>query len=272
MLFAQDVLKAVLLEEHTNKGIDLVCINIKNSTKGSYSCIDGKFELEKLNNKDSIVFHHISYKEKTLAYGDLPKDGIIYLSPLVNELKEVSVCKASRKEYKLLPRRQLLYDPYHKAGKGAEIATLVQNSKLESAYVKEFIFYTREIEVDNYIMMIHLYENKNGVPGKEILIMPNKLCLIKGSTIQKVDINDNNIIFPKEGLFCGLEWIGVETSKDANKSIKEDIKTQPSILFRKIRDGERSFISFFGRRNWEEDTYALGFQNSRYLLGLTLIK
>jgi len=271
-LFAQGVFKGIILNKKTNSGIDLVCINIKNSNKGIYSYIDGTFKLININDKDSIIFHHISFQDKIIAYNNFPKDGIIYLSPKVNEFPEVNVYKTSQKEYKLISRRKLLYNRSFRARKGTEVTILIENSKLEGACIKEFIFCTKKVKIYNYLMRIHLYENNDGVPGKEIIINSNKYYLTKGSTKQKINIYDNNILFPKNGLFCGLEWIGIQTNKSVIENINKSKELMPRILYRKKKDKEKAYISWYGRHNWKENTNITGFQEITYLLGLTLTK
>jgi hypothetical protein len=271
-LFAQNAIKGTLLDKQTNKGIDLVSINIKASMKGSYSCIDGKFELERINNKDSIAFHHISFHDKVIAYSDFPKNGIIYLSPVLNELQEVNIYHGSKKEYKLISKKNLFSNHSFYAFRGSEVARLIKDTTLDGACLKEFLFYTKKIELDNYVMRIHLYENNNGVPGKEIVINTNKYYLRKGSKKHKINIYDNYINFPKEGLFCGLEWLGVETRKGVIEQMYKYKELIPRVLYKYGGAEDITFTSSFSRRKWEEDTKAFNLQSLKWFLGLTLIK
>ncbi len=85
-----------------------------------------------------------------------------------------------------------------------------KNNYPETAFIKSIsflsFFSTKEKKQP---IILRLYKNDNGQPG-ELYGTTDFIAVCKpGRSINKVDLSKSNIIFPKEGLFIGLEWINI---------------------------------------------------------------
>lgn len=272
ILFAQNIIKGIIINSKTNEVVELASISIKNKNIGVYSNLDGRFLIENINEEDTIVVSHMSFQEYLIPVSKYSSSRNIYLTPKTIELEEVCCTKFSQKEYKLFPKKRLLMNSSEQGISGHELTTLIKNTALENAYIKEFVFLTKEIVVDNFFVKIHFYKNNNGKPGEKIIIKDNLFKLEKASTKTVLNIYDSNVIFPKEGLFCALEFIGVKIDRNFSRMEGVLANMRPRILMMEKKDCKESFV-----RNWTNEWVnhnslvesGMGF---RFSFGLTLLK
>jgi len=272
LTFAQKTICGKIINSETKGVVDIAQISVKNSSKGVYSNIDGVFKIANINSVDTLVITHISFEKKYISLNQFPTDGVISLIPKVNLLNEVCIKSTSLKEYKLIPRRRLLLNSSYSGMSGDEVATLVSDSHLEGAYLSSIVILTRKILVDHYYIRVHLYNNKNGMPGKEIVLKDNLYEFIKGSSKSIIDIYESRIVFPKEGLFVSMEYIG---KFEKGSFIKDDDMNKglrPYIITRAIKDGEQAYIRIWDNK-WHilEDLMGGSYKQHKYLIGLTVV-
>ncbi|MFN7332003.1 MAG: hypothetical protein ACK5SB_03325 [Flavobacterium sp.] len=153
----------------------------------------------------------IGYEEKVFRSNESP----IYLKPVPYLLDEVVirkpkntnptvVAKASRKG-------QAFYVQYD-----AQSVCVVKFVKGDAVlkFLKSITFYSRTSSNQRKIALIFYSVNANGAPG-ELLNTETLICnLKKGDKETVVDVTDQVIEVPKEGLFVGLQHLLIEENKN----------------------------------------------------------
>lgn len=237
---------------NTKDVIPFVNINVKDKKKGTYSNEYGVFNKDIFNVNDTILISHLNYNSLKIRVGNT-KD-TIFLTPKTEILKEVVLSKNKRKiktvgYLKKNKNLSWFIQPQN------ELTTLIKYSeKYKEAYVSEiFIPIGKKIIRKNNgkikkvtpkfssVFKIHLYSNKNDLPFKKVLVKPIIVkCTHESEDILKVDISNQLIEFPKNGLFVAVEMLGELN----NKGNLTNDAFLPSFKFTKKRKKNIKSISY----------------------------
>lgn len=272
LISAQNTISARIIDMETREGVEFAAISIKGKEIGTYTDYNGKFLLNGINKNDTLVIKHISYKKEIISLNAI-KDSLITIVQEINSIQEVIIKPRKYKEYSI---------GYAKLGsknsinnsKGVEITSLIRDKKYKDCFIKEITFQVKELKTRPFYIKTHIYYNKNGQPGDEV-IFNNTHRIDDVKSIIKIDISANMISFPLEGFFIGIEWVGVIQNGIIDDNEKYNLS--PNI---KITDKNIESITFIRSwdRPWEDISNKLqgipGIQSSRInaLIGLTLTK
>lgn len=87
-----------------------------------------------------------------------------------------------------------------------------KDSYPEIAFIKKISFLSSFSTKKKQPIILRLYKNNNGQPGEPYGSIAFIVECKPGRSINKIDFSKNNIVFPKEGLFVGLEWINIPST------------------------------------------------------------
>lgn len=216
-VLSQSNQKIQILDKETNDPVSFATILNKHKNSGAYADKNGYFIFEFQKN-DTLVISCIGYFSKIIAIKTSNDQDVIYLNPKMYNINEI-VVKPDSKEQKT---RHLGYDK-HKPDfticntPGAIIASYILNQTQLSIVIKEIIIPTKEKKrssehnnIQEGYIRVHLFTVNpvNNSPDKELL---TKNLIYNTSELKrniKIDISDQNILVPKEGVFVGIEWLG----------------------------------------------------------------
>jgi hypothetical protein len=214
----------VLIDEKTERPVPYASVYIKNQQKGTSSIIDGRFTIE-LDKTDTLIISSVGYQKLELAYSEL--NDTIFLALDIREMKAVEV--QNKKKLGLFTKRNKLGNVKTSyffndnwlwmgtAGHPYEIARLFEFEEgfSDTRFIKSVAFETMS-EVSGAIFSLKFYRlGADGLPAELI----NKNTIIgtakKGRNITKINIEDEVIYFPEEGMFVAVEFLTVEQNKVA---------------------------------------------------------
>lgn len=204
-LFSQKK-KVTIVDSITKKHIDYANIKYLNSKKGTFSDNLGIFDLN-IKASEKVLISVLGYQSKTILVKEI-KD-TLSLNPKSIILDEILIKTNSNKDYGYhLKKSKFLGSSI----KRSVIAVYIENDKKDiESFISSLHFKIRKRGNLISIVRPHLYtvNTKTKLPEKELLeynIVVKEQKKRKG--LLTVDISKKNIIFPKEGVFLALEWVG----------------------------------------------------------------
>lgn len=91
-LKAQSVLEGTIFDSITGLPIEGVNIIVKDTDNGSYTDLDGYYEIQIVSFPATLIISHLGYTDKELKFINAdPKTSQIFLEPLYNALEEITV-------------------------------------------------------------------------------------------------------------------------------------------------------------------------------------
>lgn len=211
---------SILVDEKSKDPIPYASIYIKNQMKGTSSNGDGSFELL-IDANDSLIISSIGYETQILA-GRYVSD-TIFLETKILELKEVQA--KPKKRNKLFPAQNRLGNVNRtffkntswigSAGYPYEIARYFKfDDEISSTRFVQSVTFLTDSDIDDAIFLVKFYKKGvNGLPDE--LLNTNKIIAKakKGIHKTKVNLEDEFIYFPKEGIFVAVEFLVIKQNK-----------------------------------------------------------
>ena len=279
--------KIVVVDKNSKAPLPYTAIKTKDG--GFYTEENGRFILPKDN--DSISISHLGYHELKVSLFNI-KD-TLFLTPSPLHLDEVVV---TNKKTSLVKIEPLKMDRYFSSlplkPKREIIISLKPNAKNEGLYIRNIVFPLGKIKHFNKtdtlyknavgVFRLNIYiNNHDGLPKQAVFTSePIEFIMSKKEKIT-IDISQENVQFPQEGLSFGLEMIG--RLDDAGNASKENSYIRPKITSQSLKGFEantylRSLFSKdpgFYNINVRNETLSRDFKRhktSRYNLniGITL--
>jgi len=218
--------EGVILNKSTNEEIPYASIYIKNSKTGTSSDLEGKFSIF-LDKEDTLMISSVGFKSIELPFKDI-KD-TLKMELDIRQMGEILV-RPKREKKTWFPKKNILGDIKNSffsinvwmgsGGNAYQIARLFEYKPQYriTPYIQKITFNTWS-KVANAIYSVKLYEvNKLGLPGDLINSEPIIATARKRGHKSTVNIEDQNILFPKEGLFVAIDFINIES----NRSLKDN--------------------------------------------------
>ncbi|WMI68167.1 hypothetical protein [Mangrovimonas sp. YM274] len=181
---------------------------------GTYSNELGIVRINSNEDIDKITISHLGFKSKQLKREELRPE--ILLEENSFELPEIIVSKRNIEPI-LLGHKVKRKKTFISSRKGLELATLIYKNDIpDGYYLKNFQFrIKRKSEDRTVVLKLNLYANVNNFPGE--IINANQDITIAVRPHEKGDILVNlekyNLLFPSEGAFLSLEWLGLIDEK-----------------------------------------------------------
>lgn len=139
---------------------------------------------------------------------------------------------------------------------GHEIVLYIKNTGNAKAMVKSFSFKVKKWGEHQTAFRVHFYEKTAGstVPGNEIILDDIVVYSNSKSKLVEIDVSQYNIELPADGLFAGVEWLGV-TDADGKRIVEKD-EERDSI---KCNNAVDELLTFernrFGNKPWHDTSY-----------------
>lgn len=217
---------------------------------GIFADDEGKFIFTKklYSDIDSLFISSIGYKELRVATENLPST--LFLEPSQEELDEVIVNSKPKGKFKLEELEPNSHEDYFKCwlpSIESEIAVFFPRHKNKQNKVEKVLLPIK-VEAANWdkrkkknavkrpfstLFKVNFYENKDGLPGDALTY--DKIVFRvteKSNPIFELDVSDNEIYIPKNGMFVSVQVLGYTDKLGKllpNKKYRE-IKTKKGIV------------------------------------------
>ena len=208
--FSQISFKGVIVDSQNNP-IQFASISINQTANGTYTNENGIFHFDSIQSTDTLKISCIGYESKSICVKDI-KDQITLTSNSIN-IEEVTIDRKRKNRsftigyYKM----NTLFPSSHFSNVKSKIATFIPYQS-SPAIIEKILLPITNIN-DTTQLKVYLYEiSEDGSPGKEIyskLLMSNEIK-------NKIDISDEQIRIPLEGVFIAAEWLTEQVIKDWN--------------------------------------------------------
>ena len=239
-LLAQTPIHGIVTDKHR---IPLPLTNIVSltSNSGGVTNNQGNFSIPISIKTDSIKFSNIAYLPKTIAIKDLKDNDTIVLEENIEQMKVVVLKDFSHyKQEATLGFKDYPNNGEYKFGPGDQIATYIDNKENKDGWIKGIFFKVKAFGKCTNTMRVRLLEMDTITfrPSTDLLDENN---LISSSDLKKtnyVDVSNNKIIIPKEGIFIVLEWVYQDNNCDKNSytSIAANLSLLTNVVWFNFRD------------------------------------
>lgn len=223
---------------------------------GNFADEEGRFLFVKENYEDvdTLFISAMGYTEKMVLTKALPKD--ILLKPEVSQLSEVVVSAPKQGKFKVRKQKPKTHGDIFASWLPtveSEVAVLFkrhegkpsQISKLLLPINAETKYKTKGKGKFATIFRVNFYKNQNGLPG-EPMGYENIVFSIdeKEDKVFELDVTNNFVYIPENGVFVSLQVLGYENSKGRLAQTKQyrEIKTARGI--QKISTSFRPLLPF----------------------------
>ncbi len=200
-------IKGVVVDEN-NIPIPYVNIWVENENIGTTSEENGSFQLNVSKDKN-LIFSAIGYKKSTTFFKEkivLEKEFYKLEDVVIQTSKQTKEIEIG--DSKKIHHRQLSGDKPWIYGKLFSYETKYS----ETSFLKSIIFYT-DSRKEKAKIKIRVYEVKDSIPTNDILYEDLIVTVKKGMRKNKIDVSKYKIMFPKNGLIVGLEWLIIDFNK-----------------------------------------------------------
>lgn len=255
--FVSAQIKGVVKDSLTGKPVPYVNIWVENENIGSTSEENGTFFINTTAKGKRLIFSTLGYEKKIIKASDASEVNLKLITYSLNEVvisksigtKSIEIGKTNNEIYQAFdngPKIDTKFFPYFPSYK-------------KTKYLKKVTIYT-DSRIENAIIKIHFYgADSNGCPGEEMLDKDFVVTVKKGTRINRFDLTEFNLKFPKTGLFIGFEKLLIEKNKtektitDSNTNITQTQKTYfPFVLYNFV---ESEFLYTFSGGKWNRQTH-----------------
>lgn len=266
---AQLKLVGKVLDANTKQSIAYVNIENFKAQIGTQTNQDGVFELNLSKGKqtDTLKISCVGYADQYITNLQSNEHLVYELSPLVFQLNEVKVShqKPTEVEVGILNKngRKLEHLNQKLQNPGTQNAIYLKNNNYKSAYLKKLHFFMGD-DMFDAPFRIRIYENKNGIPGKDLLEKNITYSATKKKSWNIFDVTAYNILMPENGLWVSVEWIANEKyKKTVHTTIKSlDGSTKPwtytyygpEIVAHFDTGFGLTYRKYIGSNKWRNDT------------------
>ncbi len=265
--FAQSHLaKGYVHDIDTNQPISYVNISILESSIGTSSDENGRFELE-IEDKDLNKQVHLSslgYLDSIISVVNLIKLDKIFLKAKFEQLDEVVISKKFEERFLVVnpidegdlcagygtdfryPWILALYFPYDETYKNTDFLKSVK-----------FYFGNFKNRKSNFRLRIFSVD-ENGLPHEDLLKESVVVELKKNQRDVDIDISNFNLIFPRHGFYVALEWLYIPYNAQEvtfcldSKCKKKEKRIRHNPIFSAFCDNEEKFkVAMFVSGVWK---------------------
>jgi hypothetical protein len=249
-------IKGIVKDSLSGKPIPFVNIWVENENIGSTSEENGTFFINTMENGKNLIFSTLGYEKKTIKASEA---SIVNLKVMAYSLNEVIISKSiGTKTVEIGKAKNEMYQAFDNGPKIDTKFFPYLSSYKKTKYLKQVTIYT-DSRIEDAIIKIHFYAvDANGFPAEELLDKDFVVTVKKGTRINRFDIKEFNLKFPKNGLFIGFEKLMIEKNKtektitDSNTKLAQIQKTYfPFVLYNYV---EREFLYTFSGGKWNRHT------------------
>ncbi len=269
-IFCQNrVLKGMVLNAQNNEPIPFAVVGLIQANKGVSTDEMGQFELENVDNQDTLIVSSLGFKKELIVVSDY-KEGKIKLMPVVLELPIVTI--KPRKSQKRVVNEFNVKDINHflttkmvDTTSMTQLAQYFENPKNATWFVRELKLvrsrYYGTSENDKVKFRLRFYGvDTVGKPDGKDLCEPI-LLISKKEKLIKLDMAKANLIIPSKGLFVAIEWLKVKENfhefnyKTLDNKTGKDYNYKPSIGLNLLQNDENLIFRLDYRGVWHQYRY-----------------
>jgi hypothetical protein len=271
-----------LLDIETKYPVAFATVSFGNGN-GLFADDEGVFVFTKklYSDIDTLYISALGYKDLKLPTQDLPKT--ILLESFADELEEVSLTALPKGKFKIEEEEPIFHDDYHKCWLPtieSEIAVFFSNESQQTKRITE-VYIPIKTEAKDWrtrnrkntpkkefstLFRVQFYKNNEGFPGEPLTF--SKMVFVateENEDFYTLDIKDQNIFIPKDGIFVSIQVLGFTDDKGKllpNKKYQE-VKTRrgivkvsttfrPLLPFTNEMSGKRTFVKriFLNDGDW----------------------
>ncbi|GMV77952.1 MAG: hypothetical protein AMXMBFR79_10850 [Chitinophagaceae bacterium] len=239
-VYSQTTISGFVIDENTKKGIPYATIINTNTKQGLYTTGSGYFKIAAYKN-DSIYISCVGYNPITISVSYFINNNnssdTFYLIPYTKELEEVIVAPVDWSKYREMNmgyaklKSKLLIS----RGTGFEYAVYIPNTKILDAYICKLNYKIEKLRLDTVAVRLHLYAvSADNLPSVELLDS-NYVEILEGKAdkVFSFDISKFKIKLPTNGVFVGIEWLGVYNSNTNSIFSKQAVEPLVGFNFKK---------------------------------------
>lgn len=249
-------IKGVVKDSLTGKPIPYVNIWVENENIGSTTEENGTFFINTNANGKRLIFSTLGYEKKIIKTSEVSE---VVLKPIAYNLDEVVISKSiGTKKLEIGKTNIEIFQAFDNGPKIDTKFFPYFSSYKKTKYIKQVTIYS-DSRIDDAVIKIHFYSvDPDGFPSEEFLDKDLIVTVKKGTRINRFDVMEFNLIFPKNGLFVGFEKLMIEKNKtekiitDLNTKISQIQKTYyPLVIYNYV---ERDFAYTFSGGKWIRKT------------------
>lgn len=273
--------RIVVINKDNNEAISFATVAFYNEEKllgGNYTNVFGHFSLQLPENTNRLEFSCIGFKSSIISLNTGVPD-TLKMESIRYEIPEIAI-NLNNKSIKPIKLGYLKKNSMHSIGykKNTEIAVYIPNKIGANMLISKLFYKLRQRTNVRNACRVHLYSNDNNLfsPGKE-LITSNLIFYFEGSKIGKIvemDVSSLKLEFPIEGIFVGLEWIGIVNEKADTPQYSID--DAPYILTTPSFDKTVSFQKkTYKKGEWINSLISLsleGDKNANFAIGMEVTR
>jgi len=247
-------IKGVVKDSLTGQPIPYVNIWVENENVGSTSEENGTFLINTTAKQKNLIFSTLGYEKKIIKFSEASQ---VILKPIAYSLDEIVISKSiGTKKVEIGKTNNEIYQAFDNGPKIDTKFFPYNSTYKKTKYIKQVTIYT-DSRIENAIIKIHFYNvDSKGFPSEELLEKDLIVTVKKGTRINRFDLKEFNLKFPKNGLFVGFEKLMIEKNKtektitDLNTNITQTQKTYfPFVLYNYV---ERDFLYTFSGGKWNQ--------------------
>lgn len=233
IFLGQQIISSKIIGEKDKNPVSYANIWIKNKNIGTTSDENGHFTLKVANlaQNDSIIISSIGFYDTLIQITNIPSE--IILKQKLYQISQITVLPRQRKELILND----LSESKFKVGIMNDTTPQIVGhyfpySKEDSAYcyLKSDIIYTRNSHKGKLNLRLYSFDTSKVSPIKElinqkIVIDTKKSIFFKPKPVE-IDLSKYNILFPKQGILIGVEWLIIPENRYTVTFTKENSTTK----------------------------------------------
>ena len=202
----------IVLDSLTKEPIPFPLVSTAKEHSSFYANVNGIFELQGNFNYEKVEISCLGYEPYIKKINILPDT--IFLKPKIEHLKEIVIQNTSTKFKKIGFLKKSNLDWFINSKTQIGILIIPKKANIESKIEKINIPITKKImkyhnRPFKSVFKINTYTNKNGFPNTSISEKPFIIkCNQDSEKIVTIDISNEQVYLPKEGLFLTIEMIG----------------------------------------------------------------
>jgi len=254
--FGQGKTQGYVLDASTKEPLPYATIGAVNKNYGCYTDTSGFFTLYFSEQKDSIKISFIGYADINTTIKNLLLDSQILLKPSFQDIEEV-IIRSVKAKYKNIDIGYFSkkYNSLHVLGYPVNIYSIYipfPDGENELIIESINIAYCNSQLTDNCPIRAQILKvDKNGKPGEVILSKNIETANSKYFRLKKatVEITDENIYLPKNGIYVAIEWIFNFKPNNKEYARKE---FGPYIGTTRTEQSNINYLKVYNQPEWHE--------------------
>lgn len=227
-------IKGVVRDSITKEPIAYVALVYENTSIGTNSNEKGEFELP--NNEAKTTISCLGYHSKTIK---LNSNNEILLSVKATEINEVIITKRKNNSEIVVGNFKNSVMGFGNYLTGNVWAKYISFTKeiAKHPFIKKIEFTTRSDVKNAKLKLRFFYADAEGKPSEDYIYEEIIITVKKGKHKNVLNVENYNILIPKEGLFLGFENLIIEENKyeyiytkEGEKGKFKGISYEPTIL------------------------------------------